>query len=201
MSILKIDSSARLNDSNSRVLTEYLVNCLVANKNSNDHTVVNRDLLKEPLPAISAEDLMDLHNGQKHERASLQQHILLAAQLIKEVKSADTLVFGVPIYNFTVPTVLKQWIDYIVQAGATFQYGANGAEGLSGVKKAYIITASGGTPIGSPIDFASTYLEAICKFIGVEEVYQIDASGSKGTPEVVVAQAKQQIDEILGIDK
>ena len=63
--------------------------------------------------------------------------------------------------------------------------------------RAYIITASGGTPIGSEMDFASRYLENICRFIGIEEIFHIDASGSKGTPELVIARGKRRIDQLL----
>ena len=66
------------------------------------------------------------------------------------------------------------------------------------MKRAFIVTASGGTPIGSEIDFASVYLEHICRFIGITEIFHIDASGSKGTPEEIIAQGKQQVDALVG---
>lgn len=191
MTVLKIDTSARLENSNSRLLTDYLVEQL------GDTNVIVRDLVRQPLPLVNAEDLMGVHGSSSDERSSLQQHLALSNELIAELKAADTLVFGVSMYNFGIPAVLKQWIDYVCRAGVTFRYGANGPEGLTGIKRAYIVTATGGTPVGSPVDFASGYLEWVCKFIGVEEVVHIDASGSKGTPEVVVAQGQQQIGESL----
>jgi FMN-dependent NADH-azoreductase len=121
----------------------------------------------------------------------------LSEQLIDELKNADTLVLAAPIYNFGIPATLKQWIDSICRAGVSFKYTEQGPVGLLGVKRAFIITASGGTPVGSDIDFASRYLEHICKFIGVSEVFHIDASGSKRTPEQVIAQGKQQVDALM----
>lgn len=191
MTVLKIDSSARLDNSNSRQLTDYLVDQL------EDKNVIVRDLVRQPLPQISAEDLMGVHGSLADERDSLQQHLALSEELIDELKTADTVVFGLSMYNFGVPAVLKQWIDYVCRAGITFRYGSDGPEGLTGIKRAYIVTATGGTPVGSSVDFASGYLEWVCKFIGVEEVIHIDASGSKGTPEQVIAQGQQQIDEAL----
>jgi FMN-dependent NADH-azoreductase len=190
MTTLKIDTSARLNDSNTRQITEYLSVRL-------GEKVIDRDLVCRPLPLVSAEDLMGVHASSTDNRESLQQHLALSDELIAELKSADTLVFGVPMYNFSIPSVLKQWIDYVCRAGETFRYSSSGPVGLSGVKRAYIVTATGGTPVGSSMDFASGYLEQICKFIGVEEIYHIDASGSKGDPETIIRLAKSQIDQLL----
>jgi len=190
MSVLKIDASARLEGSNSRILTQYLVERLGG-------ALVERDLAQQPLPMICAEDLIDLHASSSNSRESLQQHLALSNRLIAELMVADDVVFGVPIYNFSVPSALKQWIDYICRAGVTFKYTENGPMGLTGVKRAFIVTSSGGVPIGSEMDYASRYLEHICRFIGIGEVIHIDASGSKGTPELVIAQGKLQIDRAL----
>jgi len=190
MTTLKIDTSARLHDSNTRQITEYLSNRL-------GESVIERDLVKSPLPLVSAEDLMGVHGSSSDNRESLRNNLALSDELISELKSADTLVFGVPMYNFSIPSVLKQWIDYVCRAGETFRYSSTGPEGLSGIKRAYIVTATGGTPVGGSMDFASGYMELICKFIGVEEIYHIDASGSKGDPETIVNSAKAQIDQLL----
>ncbi|MBV1959484.1 MAG: NAD(P)H-dependent oxidoreductase, partial [Pseudomonadales bacterium] len=106
-------------------------------------------------------------------------------------------VLGVAMYNFSVPAYLKQWIDYVCRAGVSFRYTENGPEGLTGVERAFIVTASGGTPIGSDMDFASRYLEHICRFLGVTEVIHIDAGGFKESANAVIEAAKQQIDALL----
>lgn len=190
MTVLRIDSSARLEDSNSRIITDYLVQQLGL-------PVIERDLVKNPLPPMSPQDLVGVHGSHEDDRASLQQHLAISNELIAELKQADTLVLGVPMYNFSVPAYLKQWIDYVCRAGISFRYTENGPEGLTGVKRAFIVTASGGTPIGGDLDFASRYLEHICRFLGVKDVAHIDACGSKGAPEMVVSAAKQQIDTLL----
>lgn len=190
MTILKIDASARTSTSNSRALTSYLVDALA-------EPVRSRDLGQQPLPAISAEDLIALHGASEQQWPSLQAHRQLSNQLIAELMAADTLVFGLPIYNFGVPVVLKQWIDYICRTGLTFKYSEQGPVGLTSVKRAFIVSASGGVAIGSEMEFASRYLEHICHFIGVEQVIHIDASGSKGAAEQIIASGKQQIDQAL----
>ena len=190
MSVLQINSSARLEGSNTRILSQYLIESL-------NQPVVSRDLAKQPLPAISAADLIDVHGSAEHSRPSFQQQLALSNQLIDELKEADILVLAAPMYNFTIPATLKQWIDAICRAGVSFKYTEQGPVGLLGVQRAYIITATGGTPIGSEMDFCSRYLEHICRFIGIKEIAHIDASGSKGSAEQVITQGKQQIDELL----
>ena len=190
MSVLHINSSARLAESNSRIIGQYLVDAL-------GEPVVNRDLAQHPLPPMSAEDLIAVHGSANSQRPSLLTQLALSDRLIAELKDADTLVIGAPIYNFGIPASLKQWVDAVCRAGISFKYTEQGPQGLLGVKRAFIITASGGTPIGSEIDFASGYLEHICRFIGITEIFHIDASGSKGTPEEIIAQGKQQVDALV----
>lgn len=196
MTILHIDTSANLATSNSRAISKYIVEKLASNA-TNSNTVVRRDLADQILPQISAPDLIAVHGSLESDRASLKQHVALSEELIAELKSADTLVIGVAMYNFGVPVVLKQWIDYIARAGKTFKYTEQGPEGLSGVKQAYVVVASGGTPIGSPVDHVSPYLNTVLGFIGVETVHIIDAAGSKGSTEKVISEAKAQVDDLL----
>lgn len=190
MTILHINSSARLQGSNSRIISQYLVDKL-------ERPVISRDLGQQPLPSISGEDLIGVHGSSDSPRASLQTQLKLSDELIDELRRADTLVLATPMYNFGIPASLKQWIDAVCRAGVSFKYTEQGPSGLLGVKRAIVVTASGGTPIGSEMDFASRYLEHICNFIGIEDVFHIDASGSKRSPEQVIASGKQQVDDIL----
>jgi FMN-dependent NADH-azoreductase len=158
---------------------------------------VHRDLAVNPLPPINAEDLMGVHGSSNDQRDSLHTHLALSDQLIQELKDADTLVIGAAMYNFGIPASLKQWIDAICRAGVSFKYTAQGPVGLLNIKRAFIITATGGTPVGSSMDFVSGYLAHICGFLGVKEVLHIDASGSKGSPEQIIESGKQQVDNLL----
>lgn len=190
MGILYINSSARTKPSNSRAIGDYLVDRL-------GDSAVRRDLGREPLPPISGDDLIGVHGSQAANRESLEQQLALSEQLIEELRQSNTLVISTAMYNFGIPVVLKQWIDSICRAGISFQYTEQGPVGLLGVKRAYIITASGGTPIGSEMDFASPYIEHICRFIGIEEIFHIDAGGSKGEPEQVIEYGKLQVDQLI----
>ena len=195
MTVLKIDSSARQEGSNSRIVSDYLVQQLVLQEGQQ---VIERDLVKNPLPPMSPQELVDVDASQNYEEPSLQRYLAVSNELIAELQQADTLVLGVPMYNFSVPAYLKYWIDYVCRAGVTFRYTEDGVEGLlTGIERAFIVTASGGAPIGSDMDFASRYVEQICRFLGVAEVFHIDASGSKRSQEVSIEAARQQIDALL----
>lgn len=193
MSTLKINSSARTHGSISRLLTQYLADNL-------NTPVIDRDLSLNTFPVFSAEDLMDMHHSRDIPRQSLIEHQKISTELITELKSAQILILGVPIYNFSISASLKRWIDYIVRSGITFRYGDNGPEGLSDIKTAFVITSSGGTDIGGPNDFASTYIEHICKFIGAKEINHIHACGSKGSAEKILSSGKDQINTLLEIN-
>ena len=190
MTVLHINSSARLKESNSRIIGDYLIEQLQL-------PVISRDLAQHALPPISAEDLIGVHGSSDSQRDSLQAQLSLSETLIDELRQADTLVIAAPMYNFGIPASLKQWIDAICRAGVSFKYTDQGPIGLLGVERAIIITSSGGTPIGSEMDYASRYLEHICNFIGIKQVHHIDASGSKGSPEQVIASGKQQVNDLL----
>jgi FMN-dependent NADH-azoreductase len=99
--------------------------------------------------------------------------------LVAELEAADVIVIGAPIYNFSIPAVLKAWIDMVARAGVTFRYGEDGPEGLLNNKKAYVVMASGGVPIGSAMDFASPYLRHLLGFIGIHDVEFISAAEVK----------------------
>jgi FMN-dependent NADH-azoreductase len=179
-----------MNGSNTRILGQYLVEQL-------KRPVISRDLATQPLPAISAADLIGVHGSSSEQRDSLAQQLALSNTLIEELRAADTLVLGAPMYNFGIPATLKQWIDAICRAGVSFTYSAQGPVGLLGVKRAFIITSSGGTAIGSDSDFASRYLAHICRFIGIETIHIIDAGGSKRAPQEIIERGKRQIDALL----
>ncbi len=98
--------------------------------------------------------------------------------LVNEIKQADYLVIGSPIYNFSIPAVLKAWVDQIARARLTFKYTEKGPIGLMTGKKAILVMASGGVPIGSELDFATPYLKQVLNFIGITDITIIDANNA-----------------------
>ncbi|SJN52916.1 FMN-dependent NADH-azoreductase [Vibrio ruber DSM 16370] len=134
-----------------------------------DAQVTLRDLAANPLPVLdfsvatalrAAEDLSD----------EQQAVVNLSDQLIAEIKAADTIVIAAPMYNFTIPTQLKNWFDLIARAGVTFQYTETGVQGLLENKKVVVITTRGGIHQGSATDNVTPYLKTILGFIGLTDV-------------------------------
>lgn len=165
MTILRIDSSITGDNSASRAITDSIVEQLKA-ANWGER-LVTRDLFADPL-----------------------DHLTLAAfadtSVLDEFLAADIVVVGAPMYNFTIPSQLKAWIDRIVVAGRTFQYGPNGAEGLAGGKRVIIALARGGfygegSP-AAPLEHLETYLRGVFNFIGIEPEFVI-AEGINVSPE------------------
>ena len=192
--ILHITASIRDGDSVSRSLGGKLVEGLAAKQGA---SVVTRDLSQNDLPFIDAERFAA--NLAPYADRSPEQHELakVADELIEELKAADTLVFSIPVYNFSVPATVKAWADLVARAGTTFQYTSNGPEGLLTGKKAYIAIASGGTPIGSEIDFMSPWLRFFLGFLGIKDVEVVAADGIMGEgAEEKIAEAHQQVEQL-----
>ncbi|MGY8844802.1 MAG: FMN-dependent NADH-azoreductase [Gammaproteobacteria bacterium] len=190
--ILRIDASMRKNGSYSRALGDRLIAQL---KSQSLSTVKVRDLA-DGIPNID-ETWIGANFTDIAERTAEQRSVLSCSDaLISELKSADTLVIGLPIYNFNVPAAFKAWIDQIARANITFRYGDNGPEGLLKDKKSYVILSSGGTQLGSNIDYVTEYMHHILGFIGIKDVTIIDSSGIGRNESKVIADAHSVIDGI-----
>ena len=99
-----------------------------------------------------------------------RQALALSDTLIAELNAADTIVIGLPVYNFGVPAALKAWVDLVARAGVTFNYTETGPKGALEGKRAILVMASGGVPAGSPVDFATTYMKHMLGFLGITDV-------------------------------
>lgn len=186
--ILHIDASARHTGSTTRDLTARIVEKFGG-------TVIRRDL-SDALPQIN-ETWVNANFTPADQRSEAQKQALaLSDTLIAEIKAADVLVIGAPIYNFGVPTALKAWIDMIARAGVTFTYTENGPKGLLEGKRAVIALATGGTPVGSDIDFASGYLRHVMGFIGITDVDIVAADRVMADSEQALAKAHAGIDAL-----
>ena len=189
-----LTASIRGDESVSNNLGNQLVEKLVA---GTDTTVPHRDLAANDVPFQSWE-LFNAGLTAKDERTDEQQELAaIADTLIEELLAADTVVISSPIYNFGVPANVKAWADLVARAGTTFQYTPDGPKGLLEGKKAYITVASGGTPVGSDIDFMSSWLTFFLGFLGISDVEVIAADGIMGeSAEEKIAAAHQEITEI-----
>ena len=147
-----------------------------------DGKVIRRDLITTPLEPVSAEWIGAAHTPE--EKLTVRQRELLAtsSELIAELNAADEYVFGVAMHNFSVPAVLKLWIDQVVRAGKTFSYESGTPAGLLRGKNATLLVSSGGVyDQGTPkaaMNFVEPYLRSIFRFIGVTDTRFINASGT-----------------------
>jgi FMN-dependent NADH-azoreductase len=187
--ILRIDASARKTGSVSRDLTDKVVARLTSAE------VITRDL-SENIPHINS-GWIDANFTPPSDRTAAQVAALeVSDMLIKEVVAADTIVIGLPIYNFGVPAALKAWIDQIARAGVTFRYTSDGPQGLLKGKRAIVVVASGGTQVGSDVDFATGFLRHVLGFIGITEVDLIHADRMMIDPDASLKTAQDQLDAI-----
>ncbi|RYH08768.1 FMN-dependent NADH-azoreductase [Tropicimonas sp. IMCC6043] len=189
--LLKIDSSARLTDSVSRELTNAIVDKF------NGATVITRDLAREPLPQVD-EGFVTITKGSAPETLSQGQRdmIALSDTLVAELKAADVIVIGLPVYNFGLPAALKAWIDLIARAGVTFNYTQDGPVGLLTGKRVIIAMASGGTEAGSAIDYATPYLRHVLGFMGMTDIELIRADKLAFDAAGTMASAQEQVARI-----
>jgi FMN-dependent NADH-azoreductase len=177
--LLHIDSSP-LQSSISRELTREFVNTW-KEKNPSGR-VIDRDLSVAPAKPIDQTWIGAVYTAEDARTPEQVAHLGNSDALIYELEQADEIVIGVAMHNFSIPAVLKLWIDQIVRRGKTFSYGANGPEGLLKGKKATILVASGGvyeagTPAGA-MNFVEPYLRAILGFLGITEVKFVTAGGA-----------------------
>jgi len=169
---LRIDSSISGAESISRRLTDTITAKLVGPGDQ----IVHRDLAAQPLDHLT-------QRGQD-------------AHLLDEFIAADTVVIGAPMYNFTIPTQLKAWLDRLAVAGRSFRYTESGPEGLLRGKRVIVALASGGHYADdSPFEHSKSYLRAFFNFLGIEPDF-VDASGVALGVEKVIEGAERQIEAL-----
>jgi FMN-dependent NADH-azoreductase len=164
--ILVINSSAAQRESVSRILVNSTVDLLLdANPGA---VVVRRDLGAAPMPHLTSQNLAGVRGvpATEAERAARA----LSDELIAELRAADTIVIGAPMYNFSIPTCLRAWFDYVLRAGETFSYSEAGPQGLLGGKRVIVIVSRGGLYSEGParaMDFQEPYLRQLLRFVGI----------------------------------
>lgn len=176
MTILHIDASINGENSASRAISRSIVDQLTIERGGAH--IAYRDLAADPLPHLTLDAFAD-------------------TSVLDEFLAADTIVIGAPMYNFTLPSQLKAWIDRILVAGKTFRYTENGPEGLASGKRVIVGLARGGfydanSPAAS-LEHLETYLRGIFNFIGIEPEF-VAADGLNFGPE----QRRQSISQALG---
>jgi len=184
MNILYITSSPRGSASYSnRVAANVLDELTARNPRA---TVTVRDLAREPLPHIG-DDFVAATRGPNGPQTDDQRALLTRSdELVDELFAADLIVIAAPMINFTIPSNLKAWIDYIARAGRTFRYSEKGPEGLVTGKQVIIVAARGGVYSagpGSALDFQLPYLKSVLAFLGMTDIEVLEVEGTAYGPE------------------
>lgn len=174
MKILAIHAGLFGEHSNSTQLVNLLVEKLAEQQ---PVEVKVRDLINQPLPYFDASVAMALNSSEEARTPEQQQVINLSDQLINEIKAADAIVVGAPMYNFGVPAQLKTWIDYLARVGVTFHYTEQGPVGLLADKPVHIVAARGGIHAGQPSDSQTPFLQTVFGFLGLNDVRVVYAEG------------------------
>ncbi|HEX5843220.1 MAG TPA: FMN-dependent NADH-azoreductase [Pseudomonas sp.] len=173
--ILVIESSARQQGSVSRQLTEqFIANWQAANPADQ---IQVRDLAVDQVPHLDANLLGGWMTPAEQHSEAERAALALSNKLTDELLAADVLVLAAPMYNFTIPSTLKAWLDHVLRAGVTFKYTENGPQGLLSGKRAFVLTARGGVYAGSSMDHQEPYLRQALAFIGIHDVSFIHAEG------------------------
>jgi FMN-dependent NADH-azoreductase len=173
--VLKLNSSIYSDAGASSQLAAQFVNAL-REREPGAH-VIERDLAREPVPHLDAARFQAFLT-KPEERTSEQADIAgVSDALIGELRAADVLVLGLPMYNFGLPSQLKAWFDHVARAGVTFRYTEQGPVGLLTGKKAYVFATRGGAYAGTPRDTQTPYVRDFLAFLGIAEVEFVYAEG------------------------
>lgn len=173
--LLRIDSSIRQEDSDSRALADRFEERW--RQRHPGGRVVERDLAVEPVSHLDAATLAALATPPDARDRGAAERVARADALIDEFMAADELVLAVPMYNFGIPSTLKAYLDHLARAGVTFRYTAAGPEGLAGARRVTLLLTRGGHYTGSGLDHQAPYLRTFFNFLGITDVEEIVAEG------------------------
>ncbi|BFU59858.1 MULTISPECIES: FMN-dependent NADH-azoreductase [Rodentibacter] len=188
--VLVLKSSILAENSQSNKLVDYVVEQLQGNK------IIVRDLAQNPLPHFDATAAVAVR-GEPQTKEE-KQLLAISDELVSELKNADTIVIGAPMYNLNIPTQLKSYFDFIARPRVTFQYMANGPEGLLKNKKAIVLCAFGG--LYDEENLVTQYMKAILGFVGITDIKFVYAQGiglGAESTEKALHSAKVKINDIL----
>ena len=194
LKVLEVAASGRSKDSVSRMLSADLIEALETRHGDIEFT--RRDLSHGV--SLVDEAWISANFTAVEDRTPSQREALAESDaLVAELQAADVVVIGMPVYNFSIPAALKAWVDMITRARLTFRYTGSGSEGLVKGKKAYIVLASGGVPVDSPVDFATPYMRQALSFIGIEDIEVIAADQLGSRADDSIDEARARIAELI----
>lgn len=189
--IYHVDASGRKYGSITRKLTKKLIE-----KISPDHGEITYRDISQGMPFVNDTIISGYATSENDQTKGQREALALSNELIKELNDNEIYVFGVPIYNFSMPAAFKAWCDQVARVGITFKYTNFGPIGLLNGKKAYVVVSSGGTKIDSDIDFLTPWIRHYMNFIGISDLEIIGADGLNLDREASILKAKQQIEKL-----
>ena len=197
--ILRIDSSSRIQGSHSKELADYFQTTWLEHHPQDE--IIVRDIIKTPIPHITESTITGFYTAKEQLSSQLSQAIALSDELVDELQSVDVLLLSVPMYNFSVPSALKAWIDQIVRIGRTFAYDGTNFTRLVTVKQVYVICAYGSSGFGegeplAALNFLEPYLKQLFGFLGIKNVSFFNLEGTTAD-EVTVAQNTAKTKEAI----
>lgn len=194
--LLRIDASSRVHDSQSRELADFFVSHWL--NNNKDGEVIVRDLASSSIPHILDATIAGFYTPKEGHSTEHKQATALSDKLIKELMDVDVLLIDTPMYNFSIPSALKAWIDQIVRIGETFNFSPDsGFEGLITGTQAYVITASGASFSDEnmkALDFMTPYLNTLLGFLGFTEINFFTIEGTT-TDKTLFAHSKKLVQQ------
>lgn len=185
------------NGQSSRLADRFVADWKAGNPNGR---AIARDLGADPVPHLTAQRF-GAFLAKPDERNAQQQAVVdFSDALIEEIRQADIIVLGLPMYNFGIPSTLKAYFDHIARAGVTFRYTDNGPAGLLTGKKAYVFAARGGIYAGTPLDTQTAYVRDFLRFIGIADVEFVYAEGlnmGEDSKQVALANAQAAVRQLI----
>jgi FMN-dependent NADH-azoreductase len=196
--ILQLNSSIFSDGGQSSTLANELVQSL----REQGAGLVVRDLARDPVPHLDAERF-GAFLSRPEARTEKQKAVLQYSDaLIEELRRADTIVLGLPMYNFGLPSTLKAYFDHVARAGVTFKYTEKGPVGLLTGKKAYVVAARGGYYAGKPGDTQTAYVRDFLAFLGITDVEFVYAEGlaiSEASKTASLAKARESLRDLVPV--
>jgi FMN-dependent NADH-azoreductase len=192
--ILQVNASILGNEGQSTGLANEFVAELDADK------VIVRDLASEPVPHLTAERFGAFITPKEKRTPEQEQFVAYSDKLIDELKQADIVVLGLPMYNFAVPSMLKAWFDHVARAGVTFRYTEKGPVGLLTGKKVYVFATRGGYYEGTARDTQTAYVRDFLAFLGITDVEFVYAEGlaiSEAIKSASLAKARETLQKLV----
>ena len=196
--LLRIDSSSRRDGSHSRALADAFETAWSAR--FPDATIMRRDLAANPIAHIHETTIAGFYTPAEKLDTNLKGAVALSDELIEEVNAADTILIATPMYNFTVPSALKSWVDQIVRINRTFSYDGTNFTGLVKARRVVVVAAFGAGGYGDALagaDFVTPYLKFLFGFLGVSDVTVIPAEATTADAATVASNIDRAKADIL----